>query len=109
MPDASLAAGSNGVRGEFLWAALDCPSGLAVLPVPEGKAIVLGELCARIDRRVVAGDKCIAVGWPLQIDGRKRISGSAIFSESGLLVAIGRAIWIEVSESAFLPQSRSNQ
>ncbi len=109
IPDVSLADDSDGVRGEFLWAALDCTSGLAVLPVPEGKAIVLGELCARIDGRVAAGDKCLAVGWPLEIDGRKRLSGSAIFSESGLPVAIGRAVWIEVPESAFLPQSRGNR
>lgn len=105
LPDSSLVDDSDDVRAEFIWAALDCPSGLAVLPVPEGRAIVLGELCARIDGKVVAGDKYIAVGWPLQIDGRKRLSGSAVFSESGLAVAIGRAVWIEVPESAFLARS----
>jgi hypothetical protein len=103
LPDASLADDSHSVRAEFIWAALDCTSGLAVLPVPEGQAIVLGELSARIDGRVVAGEKYIAVGWPLSIDGRKRLAGSAIFSESGLPLAIGRALWIEVPESAFLP------
>jgi hypothetical protein len=103
LPDASLADDSHSVRAEFIWAALDCTSGLAVLPVPEGQAIVLGELSARIDGRVVAGEKYIAVGWPLSIDGRKRLAGSAIFSESGLPLAIGRALWIEVPENAFLP------
>lgn len=102
LPDASLADHSHNVRPEFIWAALDCTSGLAVLPVPEGQAVVLGELSARIDGRVVAGDKYMAIGWPLLIDGRKRLAGSAIFSESGLSLAIGRALWIEVSESAFL-------
>jgi hypothetical protein len=38
----------------------------------------------------------------LVIDGRRRLAGSAIFSESGLAVAMGRALWIEVPESAFL-------
>jgi hypothetical protein len=109
LPDASLPGDSNDIRAEFLWAALDCTSGLAVLPVPEGKAVVLGELCARIDGKVVAGDKCIAVGWPLQIDGRRRLSGSVIFSESGVPVAIGRAVWIEVSESAFLSRPPSSR
>jgi len=103
LPHASLADHSHNVRPEFIWAALDCTSGLAVLPVPDGQAVVLGELGARIDGRVVAGDKYIAVGWPLLTDGRKRIAGSAIFSESGLPLAIGRALWIEVPESAFLP------
>ena len=109
LPDASLADDSNNVRAEFLWAALDCTSALAVLPVPEGKAIVLGELGARLDGKVVAGDKYIAAGWPLQIDGRKRVAGSVIFSESGVPVAIARAVWIEVSESTFLPHSPGNR
>jgi len=105
LPDASLAGDSGEVLAEFLWAALDCPSGLAVLPVPEGRAIVLGELCARIDGKAVAGDRCVAIGWPLGVDGRKRLAGSAIITESGLLVAIARAVWIEVAERAFLSGS----
>ncbi len=101
VPDSSLGRASDGVRAEFLWAALDCTSGFAVLPVPEGKAIVLGELCARIDDTVAPGDECVVIGWPLQVDGRKRISGSAVFSRSGRPVALGRATWIEVQASAF--------
>lgn len=101
VPDPSLGNGSNKVRAEFLWAALDCTSGFAVLPVPGGKAIVLGELCARIDDSVELGEKCVVIGWPLQVDGRKRISGSAVFSSSGRPVAVGRATWIEVQASAF--------
>jgi hypothetical protein len=101
VPDPSLGDGSNVVRAEFLWAALDCTSGFAVLPIPEGKAIVLGELSARIDDNVVPGEKCVVIGWPLQIDGRKRISGSAVVSSSGRLSAVGRATWIEVQASEF--------
>lgn len=101
IPDTSLGDDSNQVRAEFLWAALDCTSGFAVLPVPEGKAIVLGELCVRIDDSVAPGEKCVVAGWPLQVDGRKRIAGSAVFSSSGRLVALGRATWIEVEASAF--------
>ncbi len=101
IPDPSLADGSNRVRSEFLWAALDCTSAFAVLSIPEGKAIVLGELCARIDDSVTPNEKCIVIGWSLQIDGRKRFAGSAVFSGSGHLVAVGRATWIEVRSSAF--------
>jgi len=101
VPDPSLGNGSNAVSREFLWSVLDCTSGFAVLPVPEGKAILLGELCAHIDGSVASGEKCVVIGWPLQVDGRKRIAGSAVFAESGRLVALGRATWIEVSSSAF--------
>lgn len=109
IPDASLAEESNSVAAEFLWAALDCTSAFAVLPVPEDKAIVLGELSARIDRGVAPGEKCIAIGWRLQLDGRKRFAASAVFSESGLPVAVGRATWIEVPRTAFAPEPRGTQ
>jgi hypothetical protein len=100
-PDRSLANGSDAVGREFLWAALDCTSGFAVLPVAEGSAIVLGELSARIDGDVVPDDKCVVVGWPLRIDGRKRFSAAALLRDSGELLAVGRATWIEVAASAF--------
>lgn len=101
IPQASLAKPSHEVPSEFIWAALDCTSGFAVLPVPEGKAIVLGELCARLNDRVAPDQSCVVVGWKIQIDGRKRIAGSAIFSDARRLVAIARATWIEVPASAF--------
>jgi hypothetical protein len=100
-PDPSLAEGAESVAREFIWAALDCTSGFAVLPVPEGQAIVLGELSVRIDRDVAPGDSCIVVGWPLHTDGRKRTAAAAVLRDSGELVAVGRAVWIEVSASAF--------
>lgn len=89
------------VGPEFLWAALDCTSGFAVLPIPEGRAIVLGELSARIDGDVVPDGKYVVVGWPLRIDGRKRFSAAAVLREPGELLAVGRATWIEVPASAF--------
>jgi hypothetical protein len=101
IPDPSLADESGHVRPEFIWAALDCTTGWAVLPVPEGKALVLGELSARIDGTVVPNGKCVSVGWPLGSDGRKRFSGAALIADSGQVVAVGRATWIEVPESAF--------
>jgi hypothetical protein len=104
IPDASLADASNKVGNVYLWSALDCTSAFPVWEVPEGKAIVLGELAARIVGTVAPGEKCVAVGWRLGIDGRKRNAGSAVFSASGQLAAIARATWVEVSASAFEPE-----
>jgi hypothetical protein len=101
LPDDSLGEGGSAVGEVFLWAALDCTSGWSVLPVPEGKAIVLGELSARIDGAVAANERCVVVGWPMGIEGRKRFAGSAVIGESGRAVAVARATWIEVQESAF--------
>jgi hypothetical protein len=101
--DASLDSDST-IPDEFLWAALDCPGGFAVLPVADGMTIVLGQLSALIYGSVRANEKCVVTGWPIHIEGRKRISGSAVFSEAGDVVAVGRATWIEVSQKAFPPE-----
>jgi acyl-coenzyme A thioesterase PaaI-like protein len=102
--DASLAEGSM-VPDAFIWAALDCPSAFAMLPVQPGMTIVLGELGARIEGHLRPGDRCVAVGWPIHIEGRKRIAGSAVFRDSGEVVAVGRATWIEVPERAFAEET----
>jgi hypothetical protein len=89
------------IASEFLWAALDCPSGFALWSPREGTTVVLGQLTASIRGQLMPGDKCVAMGWPLHVDGRKRFAGSAVFSEQGQLVALARAIWIEVPASTF--------
>lgn len=98
IPDESL---GSPTASEFLWAALDCPSGFALWSPREGTTVVLGQLSGSIRGRVQPGDKCIAMGWPLQVDGRKRFAGSAVYCASGELVAIARAVWIEVPASVF--------
>ena len=67
-----------------------------VLPLPEGVAIVLGELCATIVAQIAPGELCVVIGWPLGVEGRKRLAGSAVYAASGRLVAKARAVWIEV-------------
>jgi len=100
-PDESLADESTHVKSEFLWSALDCTGGFAVLPLPEGVAIVLGELCATIVAELAPGERCVVIGWPLGLEGRKRLAGSAVYTASGRLVAKARAVWIEVPLSTW--------
>lgn len=102
--DASLDKESR-IPDEFLWAALDCPSGFAVLPVQEGMTIVLGQQSASIYGSVRAGEKCVVTGWPIRVEGRKHMAGSTVFSEAGEAVASGRSTWIEVPESEFPAES----
>jgi hypothetical protein len=35
-------------------------------------------------------------GWSLAVEGRKRLAGSAVHAQDGRLVALARAVWIEV-------------
>ena len=100
-PDKSLAGEGGKVKPEFLWAALDCTGGFAAFPLPEGVALVLGELCVSITGEVRAESPCVMVGWPLGSDGRKRFVGSAVYSAEGRMLALARAVWIEVPLSAW--------
>jgi hypothetical protein len=94
-PDASLA--ENGVvREECVWAALDCPTSAPVASFGAGPACVLARLTVRIEQRVEQERPYVVVSWPLEVDGRKRHAGAALFAEDGGLVALARALWIEL-------------
>ncbi len=97
-PDASLAGEDGPVRPEFVWAALDCPSGWAVFGDPsQGRPAVLGRLAARLIAPIRPGDRCVIIGWPLGEDGRKLYSGTALFSHDGELRAVARATWVRLT------------
>jgi hypothetical protein len=95
-PDEQLADATGEVRPEFLWAALDCPGGMAALlrDAPDGAMYLLGRLAARQLGPVRAGQPHVVVGWRLAAQGRKVLAGSALFTAAGQPVAAARATWI---------------
>ena len=93
MPDESLDAGDGMVASEFIWAALDCPGFDAA--APDMRLMLLGELTARLEVPVHAGEPCVVVGWRLGASGRKHEAGTALYGAGGELKAVARAIWIE--------------
>lgn len=99
IPDSSLDDGEGRVSPEFVWAALDCPSGFAVLESP-GKAVLLGELTVELGEPVRVGERCVAVGWEVSSEGRKHRTGSALFGADGHCRALAEAIWFEVAVDA---------
>jgi hypothetical protein len=94
--DDTLPSEDGALAPEMVWAALDCPSGHAVMLTDEPVVAALGRLSARIDAPLRAGGNYVAIGWPIERDGRKLHSGSAIFSAGGELLAAARAVWIEL-------------
>lgn len=82
------------VGAEFVWAALDCPGAYAVALAGRG-VVVLGRLTATVLRVPGAGERCVAVAWPLGGEGRKHGAGTALFTAAGELLGLGRAVWIE--------------
>lgn len=98
--DASLAVDGK-VSDALIWAALDCPGAFAAVENLDETPLILGQLTARIDASVSAGERCIAIGWPLGREGRKHFAGTAVFRESGELVGTAKATWIAIEKGRF--------
>lgn len=95
-PAASLADADGQVRAEFVWGALDCPSGIVTDLFGDVGLILLGRLAADLERPVMAGEPHVVQAWPVSRDGRKLHTASALFTAEGERCAVGRAVWIEV-------------
>ena len=90
------AAGEDGnVRPELVWAVLDCPTFFATYIDDVLRQAVLGRLTARLDAPVRAGEEHVVIGWPIEVEGRKRHAGSAVLSAGGEPLAVAHALLIE--------------
>jgi hypothetical protein len=106
-PDQNLAAGDGFVAPEFLWSALDCPTGFACNYNPQSSTVdktplLLGRMSALIKFRPRAGTRCILTAWPTGRDGRKRTAEAAAHDEAGRLLAVAKATWIAVDRDVQL-------
>jgi hypothetical protein len=93
-PHQALADDSGLVLPRYLWAALDCPGGIAVST--GAQPIVLGRITGEILGRLRVGERCVVIGWEMGRNGRKRFAGTAVFSETGQLIGRAKAIWFEI-------------
>ena len=101
IPDPTLAADDGLIAPEFLWSALDCPTGYASgydsgRKESDGTPILLGRMSARVEARPRPGERCVITTWPTGRDGRKRTAEAAAYGETGKLLAVARATWIAV-------------
>lgn len=105
VPFAGLAGGDGRVASEFLWAALDCPSGFACIAANQpgiDELILLGRMSARIDERPRPGDRCVLTAWPTGRDGRKLFASSALLGPEGEVLAVAQATWLIVDRQVLL-------
>ncbi|MDX1380633.1 MAG: hypothetical protein R3233_05905, partial [Xanthomonadales bacterium] len=100
VPAGDLGDEAGLVQPPFLWAALDCP-GAYTFELPDGQAMLLGELAAWILRPLRTGVPCVVVGIEESVDGRKHHTVTALHGPEGP-VAVARGTWIEVPESVAL-------
>ena len=92
-PNQSLAAGSAGVAGEYLWSALDCPSIWAVVmqePIDSSQRGASGRLAVHQTAPVMPREPHIVMGWAIGRDERTRTGGAAILSATGEMCAVAR-------------------
>lgn len=106
-PDPNLAAEDGLIAPEFLWSALDCPTGFACNCDQQSSAfdktpLLLGRMSARVEARPRPGDHCIITAWPTGRDGRKRTAEAALHDETGKLLAVARMTWIAVEREVQL-------
>ena len=98
-PDPSVTDADGRVRPEVVWAALDCPSGIAAAEaagLARDTAILLGRMTATVAALPVDGDQCLVIAWPGGRDGRKLLAGSALLGSGGEVLAAARAVWLTV-------------
>jgi hypothetical protein len=92
-PNPAFADADGHVSAEVIWAALDCPGSVSWV-VSGGGGGLLGTMTGALVRRPAAGETCIVLAWPIERSGRKKISGAALFTAGGELLAKSHQVWI---------------
>ncbi|MDO9486030.1 MAG: hypothetical protein Q7K25_08235 [Actinomycetota bacterium] len=97
LPTASDADAEGKVLPAMLIATLDCTAFLGGISFHPGSApSLLGRLRSEVYQRPHVGQTCVSVGWFLGREGRKLDVASALFNDTGDVLALGRATWIEL-------------
>ncbi len=100
-PDASLACAGEPayVRGEFVWAALDCPGGWTT--DIEGRPMVLGRITAETYAPAEVGERHVVMGRLLREEGRKAFTATTLYDSDGRVVARAEHVWFAVDPAVF--------
>ena len=94
-----VAGPAGRARTEIVWAALDCPGGIAAAEAAGlDTSILLGRMTARLAGRPEAGQPCRVIAWPAGRDGRKLTAFSALLGPGGEVLAAARAVWLTMAQ-----------
>lgn len=94
-PHPGLADDSGAVEAPVVWAALDCPAGIAWNYRLEGAPpLVTGRMTVAIDAVVPVGEPLVVIGWPIEAEGRKLHAGTALCDAGGRVLARSRQLWL---------------
>ena len=94
VPHPNHADAEGRIRPEFVWGTLDCPGAFAAQDPNDMRPALTGRMTAKVIEPPRVGERCAVVGWRIGVDGRKLYSGTALYTESGRLCALGTCTWI---------------
>jgi len=94
LPAAEFGDNQQFLRPEFLWAALDCPTGFAS-GFPVAGKLVTGRLAVKQLQPIKVGERCLLLSWPLGVEGRKHFSAACLY-QNEKPCAVARATWIRL-------------
>ncbi len=94
IPDHEFGHGDHLLRTEFLWAAMDCPTGFAA-GFPTAGTLVTGRMAVQQLKPVRTGAGCVLMAWPLGVEGRKHFSAACLY-QGAEMCAVARATWIAI-------------
>jgi hypothetical protein len=95
IPAHEFADTNREIKPEFIWSAMDCPTGFAGGFPYLGK-LVTGRLGVKLVAPVRAEERCVIMSWPLGVEGRKHHAAAALFGEDGSVRAEAKATWIKL-------------
>ncbi|HYN28764.1 MAG TPA: hypothetical protein VES95_02670 [Dermatophilaceae bacterium] len=85
-----------------VWAALDCPGGWAAGIA--GRPMVLGTMTALVAALPRVGEEHVLLAWQRSQEGRKHLSGSALLTADGQVLARAQATWLAVDPTSVRPR-----
>jgi hypothetical protein len=95
LPDTEFGNDEHLLHSEFLWAAMDCPTGFAA-GFPTAGKLVTGRLAVQQLKPIRTGAACVIMSWPLGTEGRKHFSAACLYQHDELC-AVARATWIRLA------------
>ena len=91
--DATIPHDDRGILPEIAWGALDCPSYVPALWSTDRPSL-LAFMHAELHEPIPLGEPIVACGWPLESDGRKQYTASALLSADGRILGRARHLWV---------------
>jgi hypothetical protein len=101
IPSVSFADDSGKIAREYIWSALDCPTGYTGFRGGAQAPMLLGRFAVAIERDLMAGEHCAIHTWCDGQEGRKHFSSGVLYGEDGTQVARAKATWITIDEAAW--------